>query len=178
MSIEGGFSSIVNQAVEQLIKINHVHVVVSSGQTGILCWAAPQLGWAPGDDSSADCVHSCSIWATLELSKNQAGASMLTRTQEKVQFTTKHNVMCAQATVGRTPVSHLQLAARLPSPLQPLTTSFAVGRMPIGGCWGYLHALSSLWLTGPGSWCTWRPAGCTCVPTAADVRRAASSKPS
>lgn len=32
MSIEGGFSSIVNQAVEQLIKINHVHVVVSSGR--------------------------------------------------------------------------------------------------------------------------------------------------
>lgn len=31
MSIEGGFSSIVNQAVEQLIKVNHVHVVVSSG---------------------------------------------------------------------------------------------------------------------------------------------------
>jgi hypothetical protein len=32
MSIEGSFSSIVNQAVEQLIKVNHVHVVVSSGQ--------------------------------------------------------------------------------------------------------------------------------------------------
>lgn len=32
MSIEGGFSSIVNQAVEQLVKVNHVHVVVSSGE--------------------------------------------------------------------------------------------------------------------------------------------------
>jgi hypothetical protein len=31
MSIEGGFSSLVNKAVEQLIKTRHVHVVVSAG---------------------------------------------------------------------------------------------------------------------------------------------------
>lgn len=36
MSIEGSFSSIVNQAVEQLIKIDHVHVVVSSGACGLV----------------------------------------------------------------------------------------------------------------------------------------------
>lgn len=31
MSIEGGFSSVVNTAVDQLIKVHRVHVVVSSG---------------------------------------------------------------------------------------------------------------------------------------------------
>eukprot|EP00882_Tetradesmus_deserticola_P026327 GHRQ01029017.1.p2 GENE.GHRQ01029017.1~~GHRQ01029017.1.p2 ORF type:complete len:114 (-),score=27.64 GHRQ01029017.1:367-708(-) len=31
MSIEGGFSSLVNKAVDQLIKTRHVHVVVSAG---------------------------------------------------------------------------------------------------------------------------------------------------
>ena len=41
MSIEGSFSSIVNQAVEQLIKLNHVHVVVSSGQ----CTAGTNVSW-------------------------------------------------------------------------------------------------------------------------------------
>jgi hypothetical protein len=47
MSIEGGFSSIVNQAVEQLIKVNHVHVVVSSGGHCSLPAAASWLELPP-----------------------------------------------------------------------------------------------------------------------------------
>jgi hypothetical protein len=31
MSVEGSFSSVVNKAVEQLMRTHHVHVVVSSG---------------------------------------------------------------------------------------------------------------------------------------------------
>jgi len=41
MSIEGSFSSVVNQAVEQLIKIHHVHVVVSSGDANAAAAACP-----------------------------------------------------------------------------------------------------------------------------------------
>lgn len=32
MSIEGGYSSLVNKAVDQLIKTRHMHVVVSAGE--------------------------------------------------------------------------------------------------------------------------------------------------
>lgn len=42
MSIEGGFSSVVNQAVEQLTRVQRVHVVVSSGNSGRdACRASP-----------------------------------------------------------------------------------------------------------------------------------------
>jgi folate-dependent phosphoribosylglycinamide formyltransferase PurN len=38
MSIEGGFSSLVNKAIDQLIKTRHVHVVVSAGgSASMLC---------------------------------------------------------------------------------------------------------------------------------------------
>lgn len=43
MSIEGSFSSVVNQAVEQLIKIHHVHVVVSSGNASAAAAACTML---------------------------------------------------------------------------------------------------------------------------------------
>jgi hypothetical protein len=33
MSIEGGFSSLVNNVVEQMLRTQHIHVIVSSGKT-------------------------------------------------------------------------------------------------------------------------------------------------
>lgn len=42
MSIEGGYSSLVNKAVDQLIKTRHMHVVVSAGNSGNdACRASP-----------------------------------------------------------------------------------------------------------------------------------------
>jgi subtilisin family serine protease len=62
MSIEGGFSSVVNQAVEQLIKIHHVHVVVSSGNSGKdACRASP--GSAPSAVTVAAIDRNLARWA-------------------------------------------------------------------------------------------------------------------
>lgn len=59
MSIEGGFSSIVNQAVEQLIKVNHVHVVVSSG--GCTASVLGQINHPPGSCPHYSMQHVCQL---------------------------------------------------------------------------------------------------------------------
>lgn len=58
MSIEGGFSSAVNTAVDQLIKAHRVHVVVSSGDAHVLQagTAARQSCWA---SDGRCCLHAC-----------------------------------------------------------------------------------------------------------------------
>lgn len=108
MSIDGGFSSVVNQAVEQLVKIYHLHVVVSSGglQVCVLDHRPNVLHFG------LKCEH-----ASVPF---EQPTCLLAHVAE------------LQGTMAKTPALLHQQVLHLPSQLLLLMTSLHAGRMPTG----------------------------------------------
>lgn len=105
MSIEGAFSSIVNQAVEQLIKVNHVHVVVSSGGhrsqpvAGLGC---RQLAEAAGAGATS---HSKWCWSDQRVPVGR-GASGLTDGTTPFCSARQQREGCLSGLTSQLPLSH------------------------------------------------------------------------